>query len=138
MNDEQQNQDLKVTAPESKVSFFKATRGKSVFLAIAIHKLPEAFSLSSILLHEQYKRSQIVLMHLLFISMIPLGAMAVNLLSLRADSHVAAYAMAFSAGTFIQIAVSDLLPEVHKAEKGRLLNTLLFLLGIVLMALGHH
>lgn len=109
--------------------------GPLVFIAIATHKLPEAFSLSAILLHEHYKRRQIIFMHILFISMIPLGAIAVDAISIATNGYWASFLLAFSAGTFIQIAVSDLLPEVHKAQQGRFLNLFFFFIGIILMAL---
>lgn len=108
-----------------------------VFAAIAIHKLPESFSLSAILLHDGYQRTRIVLMNILFISMIPVGALVVFGLSAEAHPILSGYVMAFSAGTFLHIAVSDLLPEVHKASRGRYMNYFFFLLGIVWMAMVH-
>lgn len=103
--------------------------GGVVFFAIAAHKLPEAFSLTAILLHEQYRRKSIVLMNLLFMSMIPLGALAVQLWAQYADSAFTHYALAFSAGTFLHVAVSDLLPEVHRTTAKRGPVTLAFLAG---------
>lgn len=110
--------------------------GGVVFLALAAHKLPEAFSLTAILLHEHYRRGQIVLMNLLFMSMIPLGAWAVWLWHQHGGQHdqIVAWALAFSAGTFIHIAVSDLLPEVHRRASRRAATTAAFLAGIALVA----
>jgi zinc and cadmium transporter len=50
------------------------------------------------------------------------------------DQHnqVVAAALAISAGAFICIALSDLLPEVHFHSHDRLVLTVAFLLGIVL------
>jgi zinc and cadmium transporter len=113
--------------------------GSVVFLAIAAHKLPEAFSLTAILLHERYPRKHIAWMNALFMSMIPLGALSVRGLAGALMSHgVIAWALAFSAGTFIHIAVSDLLPEVHERSAHRVAPAIAFLLGIgITMALGH-
>ena len=47
-----------------------------------------------------------------------------------ARNHVVAAALAFSAGAFICIALSDLLPEVHFHSHDRAKLTLAFLLGI--------
>lgn len=116
--------------------------GGMVFLAIAVHKLPEAFCLSSILIHEKYDRWKIVAMNALFVSMIPLGALAVKLVSSITTINFAGWALAFSAGTFIHIALTDLLPEVHKHAERRLATTASFLLGIILVLvmglLRHH
>ncbi|MBI2346962.1 MAG: hypothetical protein HYV03_08860, partial [Deltaproteobacteria bacterium] len=48
---------------------------------------------------------------------------------------LAGWALGFSAGTFLHVAVSDLLPEVHKASQGRIPTLIAFLIGIALTAL---
>jgi zinc and cadmium transporter len=112
--------------------------GGLVTFAVAAHKLPEAFSLTSILLHEHYRRSSIALMSLLFMSMIPLGVMAVKTLAVSPESPLTGYALAFSAGTFLHIAVSDLLPEVHKSSHHRLIIVVAFVIGIAATALASY
>lgn len=107
--------------------------GGMVFLALAAHKLPEAFSLTAILLHERYRRLTILSMNALFIAMIPLGALMVRYLVVIEGGAVSAWALAFSAGTFLHIAASDLLPEVHKENTQRVPIALAFLLGIVVV-----
>ncbi|MBI4367204.1 MAG: ZIP family metal transporter [Deltaproteobacteria bacterium] len=109
--------------------------GGLVFFAIAAHKLPEAFSLTAILLHEGYTRRQIAWMSLLFMSMIPLGALIAGAAVGFPASRTAGWALGFSAGTFLHIAVSDLLPEVHKATSGRVAKIAAFLIGIALTTL---
>lgn len=112
--------------------------GGIVGFAIAAHKLPEAFSLTAILLHERYRRSQIIWMNGLFIAMIPLGALAVRAAVEGPSGATAGWAIGFSAGTFLHIAVSDLLPEVHKASSGRIAKLLAFLAGLTITALFVH
>ena len=66
--------------------------------------------------------------------MCPLGALLFFFgVDVVADSrnHLVAAALAFSAGAFICIALSDLLPEVHFHSHDRAKLTLAFLLGIV-------
>ncbi len=114
--------------------------GGIVFFALAAHKLPEAFSLTAILLHENYRRSRILLMNVLFMSMIPLGALCVRLLATQAGvfDHgwpIGAWGLAFSAGTFIHVAVSDLLPEVHRRGTHREVMAVAFCTGILLVVL---
>ncbi len=117
--------------------------GGVVFMALAAHKLPEAFSLTTILLHENYRRWHIVGMNLLFMTMIPFGVWIIRLWTLwsgpAGEHHTSLeWALAFSAGTFIHVAVSDLLPEVHKSNAHRAVTTAAFLAGILLVGvLGH-
>ncbi|MBI2342894.1 MAG: ZIP family metal transporter [Deltaproteobacteria bacterium] len=109
--------------------------GNMVFLAVAAHKLPEAYSLTTILLHERYDRARIMLMNLLFMSMIPLGVWSVRwLVHPLSGDEIVAWTLAFSAGTFVHIAVSDLLPEVHQRSHERIAPAVAFLLGIVMVA----
>ena len=102
-----------------------------VTLAIAAHKLPEAFTLTAILLHENYRRIRIVFMSLLFMTMIPLGVVAVQFWAVSPGTPLTGYALAFSAGTFLHIAVSDLLPEVHKSSHHRLVILSAFIIGVL-------
>jgi zinc and cadmium transporter len=67
--------------------------------------------------------------------MCPLGALLFYFgVDLFADdrAQLVAGALAISAGAFICIALSDLLPEVHFHSHDRLVLTLAFLLGIAL------
>ncbi|MBI4236806.1 MAG: ZIP family metal transporter [Deltaproteobacteria bacterium] len=109
--------------------------GGLVFLAIAAHKLPEAFSLTAILTHEQYRTRSIVWMNLLFMAMIPLGALAVRAVAAQVNDTFVAWALAFSAGTFLHVAVSDLLPEVHRTTAHRGVVAVAFLGGMAVVAL---
>ncbi|MDO8462528.1 MAG: ZIP family metal transporter [Deltaproteobacteria bacterium] len=109
--------------------------GFVVFLTIFFHKLPEAFALTSILMHEGYRRSKILLLNLLLIVMVPVGALMVQGFAHSSGISFTGIALAFSAGTFLHISLSDLLPEVHKYETRR--NSIFagFLLGLILMFL---
>lgn len=117
---------------------FLSGMGGVVFFAVAAHKLPEAFSLTAILLHERYRRLHIALMSLLLMSMIPLGALSVQLFKVTPETPLEGYALAFSAGTFLHISLSDLLPEVHKASQSRMLKFAAFLVGIAAAAAVSH
>jgi len=110
--------------------------GFIVFIAIFAHKAMEAFSLSSILIHGQKTRAQIFLANGALLLAIPLGA-SLAFLFAGTQSHEKAtgIALAFSAGTFLHVALSDLLPEVHRHS--RLKNSAMgfFILGLLLMFL---
>lgn len=109
--------------------------GVGVFLAILLHKPLDAMSITTIMEAGGWDRRARAATNLLFALMCPLGALlfffGVDLLSPSRDAIVAA-ALAFSAGAFICIALSDLLPEVHFHSHDRGKLTLAFLLGIVI------
>ena len=109
--------------------------GLGVFLAIALHKPLDAMSITSLMEAGGWNSVLRWRVNLLFALMCPLGALlfyyGVDLAGSGADSLVAA-ALAFAAGAFICIALSDLLPEVHFHSHDRAKLTLVFMLGIVL------
>jgi len=109
--------------------------GIGVFLAILLHKPLDAMSITTIMQAGGWSRGARATTNLLFALMCPLGALLFYFgVDLLADSqnHVVAAALAFSAGAFICIALSDLLPEVHFHSHDRGKLTLAFLLGIAL------
>lgn len=110
--------------------------GFIVFLTIFFHKLPEAFALTTILLHESHGRARILFFNLLLIAMVPLGALIVFAFAGASDPKYAGMALAFSAGTFLHISLSDLLPDVHRHEE-RHRVCFSFLLGLGIMFLLH-
>lgn len=117
-------------------SFLIPNLAVPVLLAIVFHKLPCAFSLSTLLLLAKYSRRR-TLMHLLFFSLTtPLGALVAYLFLHGRGETVIAAAIGFSAGSFLAIATSDVMTQIHRAG-GRRAGTLLsFLGGIVLLALS--
>lgn len=109
--------------------------GFVVFLTIFFHKLPEAFALTTILLHEKHSQAKIIIMNLILICMVPLGALLVHLGSGIGDIHLAGAALAFSAGTFLHVALSDLLPHVHEHAEKQVPIVMSFLTGLAGMFL---
>jgi zinc and cadmium transporter len=112
----------------------EAHLGLLVFLAILAHKIPNSFSLSAILLSEGYSRGRAVAMNAAFALMVPAGVGVYVLL--RELVHVerfASLALAGSAGTFLHLALSDILPDLHRrgASKWRLSAALVA--GLALM-----
>ncbi len=108
--------------------------GIGVFLAIALHKPLDAMSIVTVMEAGGWSRQERTITNLVFALMCPLGALLFFFgVDVVADSrnHLVAAALAFSAGAFICIALSDLLPEVHFHSHDRAKLTLAFLLGIV-------
>jgi zinc and cadmium transporter len=108
--------------------------GIGVFLAIALHKPLDAMSIVTVMEAGGWSRQARAMTNMVFALMCPLGALLFFFgVDMVADSrnHLVAGALAFSAGAFICIALSDLLPEVHFHSHDRAKLTLAFLLGIV-------
>lgn len=109
--------------------------GLMAFLAIAAHKVPSSLSLAAILKAEGRKGASILLFAGAFGLMVPLGAaLYFALESALGLSSLAAHALAFSSGTFLYIAASDLLPHVNRhGRAGKLSNILALAAGLLLM-----
>ncbi len=109
--------------------------GLMAFIAIAAHKVPSSFSLATILKSEDRSHAQILGAGLAFGLMVPVGAALYHgLEQLHLLEQFASKALAFSAGTFLYIAVSDLLPHVNRHGKdNRGKNLLGLAVGLLVM-----
>jgi zinc and cadmium transporter len=89
--------------------------GLTALIAIAAHKVPSSLSLASIL-HAEGRSSRTVMAYAgAYGLMVPLGAAIYFALgTVLPFEHVAPRALALSAGTFLYIAVSDLLPNIKR------------------------
>ena len=109
--------------------------GFGVFLAILLHKPLDAMSITTIMEAGGWSRSARATINGIFAFVCPLGALLFyfGLGSVGVDEQrVVGLALAFSAGAFVCIALSDLLPEVHFHSHDRGKLTAAFLAGIVL------
>lgn len=89
--------------------------GATVFIAIIAHKIPSSLALGSILVHAGYQRRTIFLLLFAFALTIPLGSGLYFLVDrLFSSAGFTAWVLAFSAGTFLYLALADLLPQVHQ------------------------
>ncbi len=100
--------------------------GIVLFLAVLVHKVPEGFTVASIMLASGHSRARAVGAAALLGALTLLGAL---LTALIAEHHVA-YALALSAGVTLYVAASDLIPEVNR-EGGAALGWTVFA-GLVL------
>jgi zinc and cadmium transporter len=112
--------------------------GWGVFLATVVHKPADALTIVSLMLRSGVPRRLAHLVNLGFSLMIPLGVVLFTLglgqLSPGAASRFTAIALSFSAGTFLCIALSDLLPELQFHQHDRLKLSIGLLAGFLLMA----
>lgn len=106
--------------------------GFGVFLAILLHKPLDSMSIVTVMDAGGWSRAARSRANLLFATLCPLGALLFFFgLELLPDSvGTLAAVLAFSAGAFICIALSDLLPEVHFHSHDRLKLTCALLLGV--------
>jgi zinc and cadmium transporter len=112
--------------------------GLGLFFAIFLHKPADALAISTVLSRKGTKRSKIYLVQLGFALMVPVGAAAFLItrgaIAQSLQHQLTGAALAFSAGTFLFIALSDLLPEVHFHRHDRLPLFATLLAGILFMA----
>ncbi len=111
-----------------------------VFVATLVHKPADALTIVSLMLRAGVPRFRAHLVNLGFATMIPAGAalfwVGVGSLDSETAARVTSDTMAFSAGTFLCIALSDLLPELQFHEHDRWKLSAALLSGVGLMALA--
>ncbi|HUZ03869.1 MAG TPA: ZIP family metal transporter [Acidobacteriaceae bacterium] len=105
---------------------FSGKLGWLIFVGVLLHKLPEGFTVASVMLASgQGKR-------LAVFSAALLGASTLaGVIAIRMVPTLAHYGLPVSAGVALYVAATDLLPEVNR-ERG-LQYRLLFLLGVAVM-----
>jgi len=100
--------------------------GLLVFIAILLHKLPEGFTVASIMIASgrSLRKARIATLAVGLATLA--GVICVALLRTTVTSIVA-YALPFSAGVTLYVAASDLIPEVnHKEEKNPMVSVVVF------------
>lgn len=111
-----------------------------VLLATVVHKPADALTVISLMLRAKVNPLIAHLVNLGFSLMIPIGVamflIGVLLLDAPNSGTLTASALAFSAGTFLCIALSDLLPELHFHSHDQTKLSVAFLLGLGLMFLS--
>jgi zinc and cadmium transporter len=114
-----------------------ALPGLAMFLAIALHKPADALAISTVLWRKGVSRGRLTLVQLGFALMVPAGAavflLAEKSISSELANQLTGAALAFSAGTFLFIALSDLLPEVQFHRHDRVPLSLALIAGVLLM-----
>ena len=113
--------------------------GLSVFLATILHKPADSLTITSLMLSEGASRRRMHLTNFGFAIMIPVGAMMYFFLSslgTASPGYFGGSALAFSAGTFLSIALGDLMPELQFHRHDRIKLSAALLAGVGLMALS--
>jgi zinc and cadmium transporter len=108
--------------------------GLSVFLATFFHKPADSLTISTLLIKGGVKRSKAMMVQAGFSLLIPLGVALFYFGQEKvAGTSFTGCALGFSAGTFLCVALSDLLPEVQFHSHDRTKLFLSMLLGAGLM-----
>jgi len=111
--------------------------GVALFLAIILHKPADALAITTMLGRKGVKTWKLGLVQLGFATMVPIGIVAFYItrgtIAKNLENQIIGFALAFSSGAFILIALSDLLPEVQFHRHNRVSLFLALLFGIVLM-----
>ncbi|MEM7624748.1 MAG: ZIP family metal transporter [Planctomycetota bacterium] len=122
-----------------------ALAGLAVFLVVVLHKPLDALTVITLTASAGFAKPTRHLINGLFALAVPLGVglfgLGLNQTALAESGTLIGHALAFSAGTFLCIALSDLLPELHfhSHDRGKLSTALL--VGVTLafvMATAEH
>jgi zinc and cadmium transporter len=109
--------------------------GLGTFLAIMLHKPLDAVSITSLMAGAGWSTRSRLLVSVIFSTMCPIGALlfrfGISLFGEYQDEFVSS-SLAFSAGVFLCISLSDLLPEMEFHAHNRVRLTAALLAGILL------
>jgi ZIP family zinc transporter/zinc and cadmium transporter len=105
--------------------------GWVIFIAVFLHKIPEGFTVGSVMLASGRSR------RMAFTSSVVLGASTLlGVLAMRAFAPMLHVGLPLSAGVTLYVAASDLIPEVNK-EPGIRMALLVFVGVAVLLLLDN-
>jgi zinc transporter ZupT len=110
--------------------------GLLVFIAILLHKMPEGFTVASIMLASGRSTQKALLATLAIGAATLAGVIAIAVLQERVTS-VVSYALPFSAGVTLYVAASDLIPEVNQKEERNPMVSVVVFAGVALFYLLH-
>jgi zinc and cadmium transporter len=110
--------------------------GILVFIAILLHKMPEGFTVASIMRATGHSTQKALIATAAIGAATLAGVIGVAVLDMRMSNAVG-YALPFSAGVTLYVAASDLIPEVnHKEERNPTVSIVVFG-GVALFYLLH-
>lgn len=106
-----------------------------VYISLLTHKGPEAFSLGTVFLLAGFSRKRILAIVVAFSLITPAGALLGNLVVGGLPQEGLLVLLALATGTFLFVALCDLLPEVFHHEEDGLPKVVLLVLGIAVSTL---
>jgi zinc and cadmium transporter len=111
-----------------------APTGIVAAIAVAAHEIPQEIGDFGLLLKFGYERQKVILINVVSALMSTIGALVTFWLGSEAELPVGAL-LAVTAGMFIYIAASDLIPTIHEESKRKVghLAAALLLLGVLVV-----
>lgn len=108
--------------------------GAITTFAIIAHEIPQEIGDFAILLHEGMERKKVILVNIFSAMLAVLGAVIAYIIGEQVEV-ILPYALAITAGFFIYISLTNLIPEIHHEEKKgyAFLETFFLLLGAVVI-----
>ena len=110
--------------------------GFNVALGVILHKFADGITLVSLLLHAGRSPRQALRLSLLLAAATPLGALVAAPLIKAIPPGAEAFALGLSGGSFLYIAMADILPRLHKSMDR--VTAAVFPLGFATVFLIHH
>lgn len=104
-------------------------------LAIILHEIPHEIGTLGVLMHNGYSKLK-AMVYNLFLALTGILGGILAYFALNIFTNLLPYLLALTAGGFLYIAATDLLPEIHKEGKTKFkisLHSLFFVLGVVIM-----
>lgn len=110
--------------------------GIATTIAVILHEIPQEIGDFGVLIHSGLTKSRALMFNFLSASLAVLGAVIILLLNTNSENALQIL-VPFTAGGFIYIAGTDLMPEIHKEVKlsNSILQFLSFISGIAVMSL---
>ncbi|RJO62303.1 ZIP family metal transporter [candidate division WS5 bacterium] len=105
------------------------TLGLITALAVLVHKIPDGLSVATIMLHSGFSKKDTSRNSTFVALATPIGAILAYFLLRNVSNDFIGSALGFSAGTFLYISASDLIPETH--ENVNWFNGVFVIFGIV-------
>jgi ZIP family zinc transporter/zinc and cadmium transporter len=106
--------------------------GALTAVAVILHKLPDGITITGILVHSGASRKKILIFSVFVALLTPLGAAASYFFLRNLPAETYGILIALTAGSFIYLAASDLLPESHKIRHNG--NAVSFFAGVIIVA----
>lgn len=102
--------------------------------AVAAHEIPQEIGDFGVLLHKGMKKSKVLMVNLLSALTALVGAILTYSIGEGVESYLPIF-LSVTAGFFIYIASSDLIPEIHHGDKKgtAYLETLMLFLGVIVV-----
>ncbi len=110
--------------------------GVATTLAVILHEIPQEIGDFGVLIHGGMKKQKAILFNFLTALTAILGAILAIIIGSHSE-YLTAFLVPFAAGSFIYIAGSDLIPELHKETnlKKSFWQFLTLILGIIVLSM---